>query len=132
MSQPNSDEAVIPSEVKDLTEAVRSLAGTVVTVRTSYRRLRGVVISLVALAVVALASVAWLIVLAVNQQHLIDRIGSVQDRTSNEVLCPLYKTLLSFEARSTAAPNLSPTEKQERADAYAVIHNGNTVLGCAP
>lgn len=72
-----------------------------------------------------------------NQHHVYDqiseansRIETVQRRTSDEVLCPLYKVLLAFEPRSTTSPTLTDAERQARTEAYDVVRRGYAVLGC--
>lgn len=59
-----------------------------------------------------------------------ERITEVQGRTSNDVLCPLYKLILDSEKRAQANPALSPDQRTEQAKLFAVIHDGYNVLRC--
>lgn len=59
-----------------------------------------------------------------------DEISAIQDRTSNEVLCPLYRLILQAEPRSIGNPALTKDQKDELTRTYAVIHQGFTALRC--
>jgi hypothetical protein len=134
MSQqpPDPKPVVAADEIDELIRAVNALAKQTAAARLSYRKLRAMVVGLVVGLVLGVSGVVGLAFVAAHQQRNSERITEVQQRTSNRVLCPLYKTLLSFETRSTTAPNLTATEKKDRTDAYAVIHDGYAVLECAP
>lgn len=69
----------------------------------------------------------------VTNQRLIeanDRIAAIQIRTSDRVLCPLYKTFIAFESRAKDSPQFTPEERAQRIKAYEVIHQGYDTLGC--
>lgn len=59
-----------------------------------------------------------------------DEIRAIQDRTSNEVLCPLYSLLLQAEPRAVNNPVLTKDQKDEVIKDYVVIHQGFTALRC--
>ena len=72
------------------------------------------------------AVVVAIALLAVGVAWNANRIGEVQDRTTNEVFCPLYKLMLD-----SYRPELVPAERRAGyEDAFKVVREGNTVLGC--
>ena len=53
----------------------------------------------------------------------------VQDRTNNEVLCPLYE-IFAQSAKNPPPPQYSEKQKAERLEAIKVIMQGYEKLGC--
>lgn len=120
-----------------LAGAVASLTDSVQRLAESQARIRKLAVTTaIGLLVDFILTVAG-IVLFVNQRdinnRLVDanaRIEAVQSRTSDQVLCPLYKLFIAFEPRAKDNPQFTPQERTERAHAYEVIHQGFATLGC--
>jgi len=59
------------------------------------------------------------------------QVREVQQRTSTQILCPLYEVIATSIKTDPSPPNLTPDELQVRHDAGNVIANGLKTLGCA-
>lgn len=121
------------SAIRDLEQSVEELAKKTdyqqriinQTVIRSRRILKAVVIALIAIVIVIFCGIA-LLAMGVRRD---DRIDTIQDRTSNEVLCPLYEVFIkSLDA--PPPPDQTPQEAENRADADKVIRNGYVTLQC--
>lgn len=120
-----------------LTEAVTRLSDAVNALASNQERMkRALALTVVGLLLDFILTVAGILLFA-NQRdinhRLIDangRLESVQLRTSDQVLCPLYKLFITFEPRAKDNPAFTPEERAERARAYEVIHQGYDTLGC--
>jgi hypothetical protein len=108
------------TEVAQLGEAITGLAHRADLERT-VARMRRVVVALVVSFVLDLGLTGYL----AWTNH---RVNVVQERTSNDVLCPLYGLFLA-SYRPEAQP---PERRAGYEDAFAVIRQSYRVLQCAP
>lgn len=58
------------------------------------------------------------------------QVQAVQERTSSEILCPLYQVFALSIKTNPAPPGLTPTQAQLRQDAGDTILAGLDKLGC--
>lgn len=120
-----------------LEQSVSTLSSAVRDLTTSQQRvklaIRLTAVGLVAAFILAAVCTTLLIAHTRVQDRLSEqsqRIEQVQQRTSNEVLCPLYSLLIEFEPRTTRIPGLSDEERAQRLATYEVIHRGFDALRC--
>lgn len=132
MADPN-----LSQRAEGLTTAVAELSTAVGRLATNQTRMRHVIYATIAGVMLDLVLTVVVSVLFSNQREVSNqiseansRIETVQRRTSDEVLCPLYKVLLSFEPRASTSPTITPEERQARVEAYDVVRQGYVVLGC--
>lgn len=127
----------LSQRAEGLTTAVGELSAAVTELAANQTRMKRVIYWTVSGLLLDLILTVVVSVLFSNQRetsdqiaHANSRIEEVQQRTSDEVLCPLYTVLLAFEPRSTTSPTLTEEERQSRLQAYEVVRRGYTVLGC--
>lgn len=60
-----------------------------------------------------------------------EQIQSVQDRTSSEVLCPLYQVFLDSMRINTPPANQTPEQAEFRAESMRTIQHGYDILKCS-
>jgi len=121
---------VLTRSVAALTISVQQLADSQAHVK---KVMRWTVVGLILDLVLSLAAVALFNRQREANHRLADNtahIEQVQTRTSDKVLCPLYALFIAFEPRAIDNPGFTPEERQERRQAYAVIHQGYDILGC--
>lgn len=123
--------------MQDLTEATNAQRLALLATNDLIRRLKFsnlimicAVMAGIALSVLSLFTVHY--VSQTNQavQDSQRKIQEIQDRTSNQVLCPLYSLLIKFEPRVTTNPAISEADRNSQKDLYVVIHQGYDQLGC--
>lgn len=139
MTDPNlaARAEALASTIAIQSEAVQRLSDSVRQLAASQDRIRKVQIATVLGLILDLSLTLVAALLFNNQRAVSDRltdanrrIEQVQSRTSNEVLCPLYKTFIAFESRAKDSPLFTPEERAQRIRAYEVIHQGYDALGC--
>lgn len=135
MTTPQERSLAARAEV--LTRSVQTLSTSVAQLAESQARIKKVMRwTLIGLALDLVFTVVAGVLF--NSQRLTNdrvaetnqRIEQVQNRTSNEVLCPLYRLFIAFEPRAVDNPAFSPEEREQRRAAYVVIHQGYDTLGC--
>jgi hypothetical protein len=109
--------------VSSLTERVESVDQQLEKVNediyASVRRIKMIVAGLVVGGLISLSAIGYAI-------YNSNKIDTVQRRTSNEVLCPLYKLFLD-----SYNPSAQPPEKRQAyEDAFNVIKRSYDVLNC--
>lgn len=118
------------SEARTLLQAVDNLTNEVASLNQKfeqvnedvYKTVRTMKVVIAVLVTVSLFSLGALAYAIYNGQ----KIAQVQERTSNEVLCPLYKLFLD-SYRPEAQP---PERRQAYEDAFKVIRKSYAVLEC--
>ncbi|WP_280248757.1 hypothetical protein [Nocardia abscessus] len=72
--------------------------------------------------------VGWLFV---RIEQTTREVQEVQNRTSTEILCPLYQVFALSIKVNPPSPNLTPEQAQMRQNAASTILSGLDKLGCA-
>ncbi|WP_454199606.1 hypothetical protein [Nocardia sp. Marseille-Q1738] len=80
---------------------------------------------------VATASIAFNLVLTAALGWLFMKVQDVQERTSTEILCPLYQVFAVSIKVNPPNPNLTPEQAKARREAADTILAGLDKLGCA-
>jgi hypothetical protein len=90
----------------------------------------GLIVATAAIGVclVLLGLVGWLFVKLNETTH---ELQQVQERTSSEILCPLYEVFATSIKVNPPNPNLSPEQASARQRAADTILAGLDKLGCA-
>jgi hypothetical protein len=126
------DYRVLQSALADALEGVGKDTGqAIAALRRRGKRNRQMILALGGCVVAVLVALVSVAVLAVGVSSNSDRIGRVQDRTSNQVLCPLYGAFLAAE-NNPIPPEIKndPQQMKERRDGFRIIHQGFDELHC--
>lgn len=128
---PESFMSSIERSVRELTNTTRDLT---IIQRDQLVRLRRQVIGIVILGALIFGLVVFALFSIFKLQELerrskvnFNNIVDIQARTSNEVLCPLYKTFLNFYNPQSTSARENPDVYDE---SFKVIENGARTLGC--
>lgn len=123
------------TSVDSLDKAVGGLATRVDThqlaISNTVRRLKWVVSCTVAGLLLLLGLVGFGVDLYLQQRATSDELRVVQQKTSSEILCPLYRTLIDSISANPAPPSLTPEQVKFRQGAIRTIRDGYRQLGCA-
>jgi len=123
------------TSVDSLDKAVDGLSTRVDThqlaISTTVRRLKRVVSCTVAGLLLLLGVVGFGVELYVQQRATSDDLRVVQQKTSSEILCPLYRTLIDSFTANPIPPNLTPAQAKFRQGAAKTIRDGYRTLGCS-
>lgn len=127
----------LANQAAQLTGAVTDLTTAIDHLARRQAHLRRVVLWTIAGLVVDVVLTVLVTVLYGQQQQASHRIADntsrvqqVQDRTSNDVLCPLYKLFLDQEPIAVNNPALTPDQRNSLKAQFGVIHRGYDTLDC--
>lgn len=117
--------------VEAIEELGRDTGTTISVLRTRAYRNRAMLWGLAILAALQIAAITALAFLAVETRHQNNEIQTIQTRTSDKVLCPLYGAFLA--AANNPVPDElknDPAQLREREEAFRVIEDGYKELEC--
>lgn len=108
-------------------DSAAAIAGLNRRARLNRRMLRW----LTALSAAMAITIGFMIAAIIAVAHTSSDLESVQNRTSDKVLCPLYGAFLAA-ANNPVPDNIknNPRELRERAEAFKIIEMGAKELGC--
>ncbi|HEX5525179.1 MAG TPA: hypothetical protein VFX53_17170 [Pedococcus sp.] len=122
----------LTARAESLSRSVGNLAESVQALTVSQAHIKRVMTATVVGLILVLVLAVVSVFLIANQRAVNARLSEVQDRTSNQVLCPLYETFRTLENRAVTSTQITEEERQQRREAYAVINQGYAALGCRP
>lgn len=117
--------AELSGVVADLGDSIAELTARTENAEDRQRRSRNVIRLAVVGVVVNLALLVAVVWGFRNQVQL----SAAQERTSSEVLCPLYQILIG-SYNQAARDSMAPAQQAKYDGAFAVIRQGATVLHC--
>ena len=126
-----------PDRQRELREALagaledmgRNVAEPIVDLKKRQRTARIVIWSLVWLKILTTTAIVILVIALGNAKDQQNQIEEIQDRTTNEVLCPLYQ-LFEQVGKRPAPPGTTPEQKVQRQKDFANIAAQAEALGC--
>lgn len=105
--------------------------------RTGRKSRKLIIVTMVGLGLDILLSIALVIVgshVSSTSDQVKDSdaaVHAIQKRTSDEVLCPLYRIFIQAE-KNPPPPNLNAQQRAQRKEQFRTIHQGYNTLGCRP
>lgn len=111
-----------------LSEQVVRLSDALLELSRRVRRSRVMILTVIVGFILDIALTVTLTIVAVEQNNNTEAIHNIQDRTSQQVLCPLYQIFLN--ARSDQARAVYPQGTAAYDKAFNQIQHGYNVLGC--
>lgn len=129
---PTQDERALREAVVAALEAVGKDTGhALAALRHRARVNRRLIRTLAALTAMLVITIGVLVSVVITVSAQTTEIDSIQQRTSDKVLCPLYGAFLAAENNPVPKEIANdPAQVKEREEAFRVIRAGYVELGC--
>lgn len=110
-------------------DVATEVAEPIAVLKKRARTMRIVIWTLIWLKVLTTSTIVVLFLTLNTVENNQNEIKQIQDRTNNEVLCPLYN-LFEQSAKLPAPPHYTEAQKQQRLDMFKEIARSSEKLEC--